>query len=122
MASLAASFGGGKFVLLKEGRHSQTVFTRRCCGGDRSGINGRRGVGFAKCCWGVFLASWSVQPAPAFVRAILPILDFYTVFPLTRMLLDLTSASMFQKVQINSVGTPLKNLALKCNHLMTKIE
>ena len=70
------------------------------------------------------------------MRALPPIPDFSTLFPVTPIVLDLTIASMFHqiqspkflqvplvapghKIQINPVGTPL---AVKSKHLMNKIE
>ena len=41
----------------------------------------------------------SVGPAPAIVRALPPIPDFSTLFPVTPIVLDLTIASMFHQIQ-----------------------
>ena len=73
------------------------------------------------------------------MRALLPIPDFSTLFPVTPIVLDLTIASMFHqiqspkflqvplvtpghKIQTNPVGTPLATLAIKSEHLMSTIE
>ena len=41
----------------------------------------------------------SVGPAPAIVRALPPIPDFFTLLPVTPIVLDLTSDSMLYKTQ-----------------------
>ena len=73
------------------------------------------------------------------VRALPPILDFPTLFPVIPIVLDLTSASMFlqiqspkflqvplvtpdHRIQTNPVGTPLVTLAVKTKHLVNRIE
>ena len=73
------------------------------------------------------------------MRALPPILDFSTLFPVIPIVLDLTIASMLHqiqspkflqvpfvtpdhKIQTNSVGTPLVTLAVKTKHLVNRIE
>ena len=64
----------------------------------------------------------SLGPALAIVRALPPIPDFSTLFPVTSILLDLTNASMFYQIQIHPVGTPFASLARRSNHLINKFE
>ena len=73
------------------------------------------------------------------MRALPPIPDFCTLFPVIPIVLDLTSASMFHqiqspkflqvplatlghKIQTNPLGTLLATLAVKTKHLMNGIE
>ena len=79
------------------------------------------------------------RTAPAIVRAPPPIPDFSTLFPVTPIVLALTSDSMCHKIQCpkflqvplatlgheiqtNPVGTPLATLAVKSKHLTNRIE
>ena len=73
------------------------------------------------------------------MRALPPIPDFSTLFPVTPIVLDLTIASMIHRIQspkflqvplvtpghkikTNPVGTPMATLAVKAKHLMSRIE
>ena len=72
------------------------------------------------------------------MRALPPIPDFSTLFPVTPIALDLTIAATFHQIQstkflqvplvarghniqTNPVGTPLATLAVKTKHLMNRI-
>ena len=73
------------------------------------------------------------------MRALPPIPDFSSLFPVTPIVLDLISASMLYKtqspkflqvplvtpdhrIQTNPVGTPLATRAVKAKHLTNTIE
>ena len=64
----------------------------------------------------------SVGLAPAIVRALPPIPDFLTLFSVPPIVLDLTSSSMFYKIQINPVTNPLATLAINSEHLIDEFE
>ena len=56
----------------------------------------------------------SVRPAPAVVRAPLPIADFSTLFPVTPIVRDLTNVSIFFKIQSPKIlQVPLATLGDK---------
>ena len=58
------------------------------------------------------------------MRALPLIPDFSTLFPVTAIVLYLTSASMLHKTKIktNPVGTPLATVAIKSEHWINEFE